>query len=111
MIRFKQYLLLGAAALMSASCSDFLDTAPLDVSIRPTTDIEPLYTTIATVTMKLIVAVAIVLLNLYVVVSAGPRIPPFVLSMHFPDVAVSICAGAVPAVPHELPFYNKAFGR
>ena len=83
----------------------------LFVSIRPTTDIEPLYTTIATVTMKLIVAVAIVLLNLYVVVSAGPRIPPFVLSMHFPDVAVSICAGAVPAVPHELPFYNKAFGR
>ena len=83
----------------------------LNVSIRPTTDIEPLYTTIATVTMKLIVAVAIVLLNLYVVVSAGPRIPPFVLSMHFPDVAVSICVEAVPVVPHELPFYNKAFGR
>ena len=81
------------------------------VSIRPTTDIEPLYTTIATVTIKLIVVVAIVLLNLYVVVSAGPRIPPFVLSMHFPDVAVSICVEAVPVVPHELPFYNKAFGR
>ena len=61
--------------------------------------------------MKLIVAVAIVLLNLYVVVSAGPRIPPFVLLMHFPDVAVSICVEAVPVVPHELPFCDKAFGR
>ena len=37
------------------------------VSIRPTTGINPLYTTIATVTMNLIVAVAIVLLNLYVI--------------------------------------------
>ena len=36
------------------------------VSIRPTTGIKPLYTTIATVTMKPIVAVAIVLLNLFV---------------------------------------------
>lgn len=36
MIRFKQYLLLGAAALMSASCSDFLDTAPLD-ALSPST--------------------------------------------------------------------------
>ena len=55
----------------------------------------------ATVTINLIVAVAIILLNLYVAVSAGPRIPPLVLSMHFPDVAASIYVEAVPAVPHE----------
>lgn len=61
--------------------------------------------------MNLIVAVAIVLLNLYVVVSTDLRSPPFVLSMHFPDVAAFICSEAVLAVPHELPFYNKAFGR
>ena len=36
------------------------------VSIRPTTGIKPLYTTIATVTMNLIVSAAIVLLNPYV---------------------------------------------
>ena len=36
------------------------------VSIRQTTGLKLLYTTIATVTMNLIVAVAIVLLNLYV---------------------------------------------
>ena len=88
----------------------FLDNTII-VSIRPATGIEPLYIAIATVTINLIVAVAIILLNLYVAVSAGPRIPPLVLSIHFPDVAASICAGAVPAVPHELPFYNKAFGR
>ena len=35
------------------------------VSIRPTTGIKPLYTTIATVTMNLIVSAAIVLLNPY----------------------------------------------
>ena len=83
----------------------------LTVSIRRTTGIEPLYIAIATVTMNLLVAVAIVLLNLYVAVSSGCRIPFLVLSVHFPDVAVSICAGAVPVVPHELPFYNKAFER
>ena len=38
------------------------------VSIRPTTGIKPLYTTIATVTMNLIVSAAIVLLNPYVTV-------------------------------------------
>ena len=61
----------------------------------------PLYTTIATVTINLIVAVAIILLNLYVAVSTGCRLPPLVLSMHFPDVAASIYVEAVPAVPHE----------
>lgn len=60
-----------------------------------------LYTTIATVTINLIVAVAIILLNLYVAVSTGCRLPPLVLSMHFPDVAASIYVEAVPAVPHE----------
>lgn len=44
--------------------------------------------------MNLIVAVAIVLLNLYVVVSAGFWIPSPVLSMHFPDIAASICVEA-----------------
>lgn len=38
------------------------------VSIRPTTGIKPLYTTIATVTMNLIVSAAIVLLNQYITV-------------------------------------------
>ena len=38
------------------------------VSIRQTTGIKPLYTTIATVTMNLIVSAAIVLLNLYITV-------------------------------------------
>ena len=96
------------------SCTFLTGKATIDVwnvSIRPATGIEPLYIAIATVTINLIVAVAIILLNLYVAVSAGPRIPPLVLSIHFLDVAASICAGAVPAVPHELPFYNKAFGR
>ena len=37
-----------------------------NVSIRRTTGFEPFYTVIATVTINLIVAVAIVLLNLYV---------------------------------------------
>ena len=42
--------------------------ATLKVSIRPTTGIKPLYTTIATVTMNLIVSAAIVLLNQYITV-------------------------------------------
>ena len=41
-------------------------TPTLFVSIRRTTGFEPFYTVIATVTINLIVAVAIVLLNLYV---------------------------------------------
>ena len=80
------------------------------VSIRQATGIEPLCITIATVTMNLIVSAAIVLLNLDVTVSSGSRIPPLVLSVHFPNVAASICVEAVPVVPHELPFYNKVFG-
>ena len=51
------------------------------VSIRPTTGIKPLYTTIATVTMNLIVSAAIVLLNPYVTVYISYKIPPFALSV------------------------------
>ena len=61
------------------------------VSIWPTTGIKPLYPTIATVTMNLIVTVAIVLLNLYVTACISYKIPPFVLSVHIPDVSTSIC--------------------
>ena len=60
--------------------------------------------------MNLIVAVAIVLLNLYVEVSASYRIPCFVWSTDFLDVAASIYAGADPGVPHGSPFYDRAFG-
>ncbi len=61
--------------------------------------------------MNLIVAVAIVLLNLYVEVSVSYRIPCFVWSIDFPDVAASIYAEADPGVPHGSPFYDRAFGR
>ena len=30
MIHFKHYITMGAALLLTASCSDFWDTAPLD---------------------------------------------------------------------------------
>ena len=83
-----------------AKVCDFTCVSP-SVSIRRATGIEPLYIAIATVTINLIVAVAIILLNLYVAVSTGCRLPPLVLSMHFPDVAASIYVEAVPAVPHE----------
>ena len=56
------------------SLQDNLDTST--VSIRPTTGIKPLYTTIATVTMNLIVSAAIVLLNPYVTVYISYKIPP-----------------------------------
>ena len=46
----------------------------IKVSIRRTTGFGPFYTTIATVTINLIVAVAIVLLNLYVAVGISCRI-------------------------------------
>ena len=73
--------------------------------------VEHSYITIATVTMNLIVAAAIVLLNLYVGVSVSCRIPCFVWSTDFPDVAASIYAGADPGVPHGSPFYDRASGR
>lgn len=64
------------------------------VSIRRTTGVEPFYTTIATVTINLIVAVAIVLLNPYVAVGINCQILQPVWSTHFPDVATSIGAEA-----------------
>ena len=72
--------------------------------------VEHSYITKATVTMNLIVAAAIVLLNLYVGVSVSCRIPCFVWSTDFPDVVASIYAGADPGVPHGSPFYDRAFG-
>ena len=37
MKRFKKYIFIGAASLLSASCSDFLDTTPLDALTPSTT--------------------------------------------------------------------------
>ena len=81
------------------------------MSIRQTTGIEASYTTIATVAMYLIVAVVIVLLNLYVGLGLSFRVPCFVCSINIPDVATSICAEAVSGVPRGLPFYDRAFGQ
>ena len=81
------------------------------VSIRPTTGIKPLYTTIATVTMNLIVSAAIVLLNPYVTVYISYKIPPFALSVHIPDVSTSIYVEADSKVLLGLPFCDKAFVR
>ena len=79
------------------------------VSIRQTTGLTLLYTTIATVTMNLIVAVAIVLLNLYVTACISYQIHSFVLSVHIPDVSTSICVEVDSITVHGQPFYNKAF--
>ena len=79
------------------------------VSIRQTTGLKLLYTTIATVTMNLIVAVAIVLLNLYVTACISYQIHSFVLSVHIPDVSTSICVEVDSITVHGQPFYNKAF--
>lgn len=51
------------------------------------------------------------LLNLYAVSCTSCRILHFVLSIHSPDVGTSICAEADLEVPHELPFYDNAFGQ
>ena len=82
-----------------------------EVSIRPTTDIKPLYTTIATVTMNLIVSAAIVLLNPYVTVYISYKIPPFALSVHIPDVSTSIYVEVDSKVLLGLPSCDKAFVR
>jgi hypothetical protein len=79
------------------------------VSIRPTTGIKPLYTTIATVTMNLIVSAAIVLLNPYVTVYISYKIPPFALSVHIPDVSTSIYVEVDSKVLLGLPSCDKAF--
>ena len=52
-----------AIAVLEEGNPDTLVAARKGVSIRPTTDIEPLYTTIATVTMKLIVAASFCFVN------------------------------------------------
>ena len=83
----------------------------LGVSIRPTTGIKPLYTTIATVTMNLIVSAAIVLLNPYVTVYISYKIPPFALSVHIPDVSTSIYVEVDSKVLLGLPFCDKASGQ
>lgn len=83
----------------------------LEVSIRPTTGIKPLYTTIATVTMNLIVSAAIVLLNPYVTIYISYKIPPFALSVHIPDVSTSIYVEVDSKVLLGLPFCDKAFVR
>ena len=81
------------------------------VSIRPTTGIKLLYTTIATVTMNLIVSAAIVLLNPYVTVYISYKIPPFALSVHISDVSTSIYVEVDSKVLLGLPFCDKAFVR
>ena len=83
----------------------------LCVSIRPTTGIKPLYTTIATVTMNLIVSAAIVLLNPYITIYISYKIPPFALSVHIPDVSTSIYVEVDSKVLLGLPFCDKAFVR
>lgn len=83
----------------------------ISVSIRPTTGIKPLYTTIATVTMNLIVSAAIVLLNPYVTVYISYKIPPFALSVHIPDVSTSIYVEVDSKVLLGLPSCDKAFVR
>ena len=91
---------------------DFIiKTTQSNVSIRPTTGIKPLYTTIATVTMNLIVSAAIVLLNPYVTVYISYKIPPFALSVHIPDVSTSIYVEVDSKVLLGLPFCDKASGR
>ena len=96
-------------------CCSFTVRSPgnnlLMVSIRPTTGIKPLYTTIATVTMNLIVSAAIVLLNPYVTVYISYKIPPFALSVHIPDVSTSIYVEVDSKVLLGLPFCDKASGR
>lgn len=98
--------------IMFKELGTLIDTAgSFFVSIRPTTGIKLLYTTIATVTMNLIVSAAIVLLNPYVTIYISYKIPPFALSVHIPDVSTSIYVEADSKVLLGLPFCDKAFVR
>ena len=102
----------GARVLAVEELLDFVTPEErFNVSIRPTTGIKPLYTTIATVTMNLIVSAAIVLLNPYVTVYISYKIPPFALSVHIPDVSTSIYVEVDSKVLLGLPFCDKASGR
>ena len=53
---------------------------------------------IATVTINLIVAVAIVLLNLSVLIVSSSYFQTLLLSIHFQGVAVASCVGATAGV-------------
>lgn len=101
----------GKSVLLALVFFDCKTNYELSVSIRPTTGIKPLYTTIATVTMNLIVSAAIVLLNPYVTVYISYKIPPFALSVHIPDVSTSIYVEVDSKVLLGLPSCDKAFVR
>lgn len=103
--------LLGFDLLKGVAVVLFTFLLFLFVSIRQTTGIKLLYTTIATVTMNLIVSAAIVLLNPYVTVYISYKIPPFALSVHIPDVSTSIYVEVDSKVLLGLPFCDKAFVR
>ena len=105
------------APLFKSVCVVYASTVYLahflrtNVSIRQTTGIKLLYTTIATVTMNLIVSAAIILLNLYVAYGISCQIPHVVLSVHIPDVSTSIYVEVDSKVLLGLPFCDKAFVR
>ena len=101
----------GSSAALNFEYYCYFIIQGFNVSIRPTTGIKPLYTTIATVTMNLIVSAAIVLLNPYVTVYISYKIPPFALSVHIPDVSTSIYVEVDSKVLLGLPFCDKASGR
>ena len=101
----------GSSAALNFEYYCYFIIQGFNVSIRPTTGIKPLYTTIATVTMNLIVSAAIVLLNPYVTVYISYKIPPFALSVHIPDVSTSIYVEVDSKVLLGLPFCDKAFVR
>ena len=108
-MKISNLLYMGALSTLALmSCTNNDDNS---VSIRPTTGIKPLYTTIATVTMNLIVSAAIVLLNPYVTIYISYKIPPFALSVHIPDVSTSIYVEVDSKVLLGLPFCDKAFVR
>lgn len=86
---------------------EYLQSCRLIVSIRRTTGFEPFYTPIATVTINLIAAVAIVLSNLYVVIEISCQILQPVWSTHFPDVTTSTDVEADSIAHHALPSYDR----
>ena len=65
---------------------------------------------IATVTINLIVAAAIVLLNLSVLIVSSSYFQTLFLSIHFQGVAVATCVGATAVVLRRKLFCDKAFG-
>ena len=65
---------------------------------------------IAAVTINLIVAAAIVLLNLSVLIVSSSYFQTLLLSIHFQGVAVATCVGATAVVLRGKLFCDKAFG-